>query len=96
MLHLSVFFFFAGLVVFLRKFDHTISKLVLSWVSLCTVLYGCATVAPIFRQDSPYSTPFTPLTRYVFVVVLMAFVVIDVCFCFLVLCCLVTVDQAVF
>ena len=87
MLHLSVFFFFAGLVVFLWKFDHTISQLVLSWVSLCTVLYGCATFVPIFRQDSPYSTPLTPLARYIFVAVSMVFVVIYIWFCFLALCC---------
>ena len=87
MLHLSVFCFFAGLVMFLWKFDPTISELVLSLVSLFTVLYGCATVVPIFHQDSPYSTPFTPLARYIFVVVLMVFVVIYIGFRFLVLFC---------
>ena len=87
MLHLSFFFFFAGLVVFLWKFDHTMSILVLSWVSLCTVLYGCATFVPIFRQDSPYSTPLSQLARYILVVVLMAFVIIYIGLRFLVLCC---------
>ena len=27
------------------------------WVSVCTILYGCVTVMPIFRHDSPYHTP---------------------------------------
>ena len=29
----------------------------LSWVGVCTALYGCITVIPIFRHDSPYHTP---------------------------------------
>ena len=57
LLHLSLFLFFAGLVVFLCNVDLTIFKLVLSWVGLCAVLYGCITCMPIFRHDSPYYTP---------------------------------------
>ncbi len=61
LLHVSLFLFFAGLVVFLCNIDLTIFKLVLSWVSVCTALYGCITVLPIFRHDSPYYTPLTSL-----------------------------------
>jgi hypothetical protein len=61
MLHLSVFLFFAGLVVFLWSFDHTISKVVISWVILCVALYGYITFIPTFRHDSPYHTPLSPL-----------------------------------
>ncbi|KAN0140429.1 hypothetical protein V8E53_001638 [Lactarius tabidus] len=57
MLHLSLFLFFAGLAVFLWNVHLTIFKLVLSWVGLCTALYGCITIIPVFRQDSPYYTP---------------------------------------
>ena len=57
LLHLSLFLFFAGLVVFLCNVDLTIFKLVLSWVGLCTAFYGCITCMPIFRHDSPYYTP---------------------------------------
>ncbi len=57
LLHISLFLFFAGLVVFLRSVDLTIFKLVLSWVGVCTALYGCFTFMPIFRRDSPYYTP---------------------------------------
>ncbi len=56
LLHISLFLFFAGLVVFLCNVDITIFKLVLSWVSVCTALYGCITFMPIFRHDSPYYT----------------------------------------
>ena len=57
LLHISLFLFFAGLVVFLCSVHLTIFKLVLSWVGLCTALYGCITCMPIFRHDSPYYTP---------------------------------------
>ena len=57
LLHISLFLFFAGLVVFLCSVHLTIFKVVLSWVGLCTALYGCITFMPIFRHDSPYYTP---------------------------------------
>jgi hypothetical protein len=57
LLHISLFLFFAGLVVFLCNVHLTIFKLVLSWVGVCTALYGCITCMPIFRHDSPYYTP---------------------------------------
>ena len=57
LLHISLFLFFAGLVVFLCNVNLTIFKLVLSWVGLCGALYGCMTCMPIIRHDSPYYTP---------------------------------------
>jgi hypothetical protein len=57
LLHISLFLFFAGLVVFLFNVNLTIFKLVLSWAGLCTALYGCITCMPIIRHDSPYYTP---------------------------------------
>ena len=57
MLHLSLFLFFAGLAVFLWHVNLTIFKLVLSWIGLCTALYGCITFIPVFCHDSPYHTP---------------------------------------
>ena len=57
MLHLSLFLFFAGLAVFLWNVNLTIFELVLSWIGLCTALYGCITFIPIFCHDSPYHTP---------------------------------------
>ena len=57
LLHISLFLFFAGLVVFLCNVNMTVFKLVLSWVGACTALYGCITLMPIFRHDSPYHTP---------------------------------------
>ena len=57
LLHISLFLFFAGLVVFLWNVNLTIFKLVLSWVGVCTALYGCMTFMPLVRRDSPYHTP---------------------------------------
>ncbi len=66
LLHISLFLFFAGLAVFLRSVDLTIFKLVLSWVGVCTALYGCITIMPIFRHDSPYYTPLSFWRRCIF------------------------------
>ena len=61
LLHISLFLFFTGLVVFLSNVNLTIFKLVLSWVGVCVALYGCVTVMPIFRHDSPYYTSLSSL-----------------------------------
>ncbi|KAH9057279.1 hypothetical protein EDB87DRAFT_1793416, partial [Lactarius vividus] len=52
LLHISLFLFFAGISVFLWNINLTISNLVLSWIGVCTALYGCITFIPIFRHDS--------------------------------------------
>jgi hypothetical protein len=68
MIHVSVFLFFAGLVVFLLNVNLTIFKVVLSWISVCAALYGCITLIPLFRRDSPY---YTPLTLFAWLVLLV-------------------------
>ncbi len=76
LLHISLFLFFAGLVVFLCNVNITMFKLVLSWVSVCTALYGCITFMPIFRHDSPY---YTSLSSSVwFIVIGIAYIVAQV------------------
>ena len=57
MLHLALFLFFAGLTVFLWNVNLAIFKLVLSWICLCTAVYGCITFIPVLRHDTPYYTP---------------------------------------
>ncbi|KAH8979559.1 hypothetical protein EDB86DRAFT_2859611 [Lactarius hatsudake] len=57
LLHISLFLFFAGISVFLWNVSLTIFNSVVSWIGICTALYGCITFAPIFRHDSPYHTP---------------------------------------
>ncbi|KAF8260513.1 hypothetical protein EI94DRAFT_900289 [Lactarius quietus] len=87
LLHLSLFLFFAGLVVFLWNVDLTIYKMVLSWIGVFSALYGCATVIPLFRGDSPYYTPLTPLARVIALVALSAYIVLRALFMILVNCC---------
>ena len=72
LVYVSLFLFFAGLAVFLWNVNLTVFKSVLSWISVCTVLYGCITLVPIFRPDSPYYTPLTPLARPVIAAILFA------------------------
>ena len=47
--------------MFLSNVNITIFELVLSWVGACTALYGCITLMPIFRHDSPYYTSLSSL-----------------------------------
>jgi len=57
LLHLSLALFFSGLLIFLFNMDHTVFSVVAWWAALSTVVYGCITVMPIFRHDSPYYAP---------------------------------------
>ncbi|KAH9965673.1 hypothetical protein BGW80DRAFT_1447786 [Lactifluus volemus] len=57
LLHLSLFLFFSGLIVFLFNIDHTVFSWVASWVGLAGSVYGFITVMPIFWHDSPYYAP---------------------------------------
>jgi hypothetical protein len=87
LLHASLVLFFAGLVVFLWNVNLTIFKIVLSWVGVCTALYGCITLIPIFRHDSPYRTPLTPLARPVITAITLVFWVLYICFIWPFVCC---------
>jgi Family of unknown function (DUF6535) len=59
LLHVSLFLFFSGLLVFLFNINHTTFSIVAWWVGLCGGIYGCITLLPIFRHDSPYYAPLT-------------------------------------
>ena len=83
LLHLSVFLFFAGLVVYLWHINLTTFKLATAWVAMCTALYGCVTVIPLFHHDSPYHTPLTPLVRSSVPVILNVVAVLHVGSCYL-------------
>jgi Family of unknown function (DUF6535) len=57
LLHLSLFLFLIGLVIFLFNIHHTVFSIVVWWVGLAAGGYMCITVMPIFRHDSPYFAP---------------------------------------
>jgi hypothetical protein len=63
MVHLSVFIFLAGLLVYLFNIHHMVFKVVVCWVALLTTVYGFITFMPWFWHDSPY---YSPLSKTVF------------------------------
>ena len=64
LLHLSLFLFFAGLLVFLFNINHIVFSFVASWVGVCVTAYLGITFMPMFRHDSPYYTPLSSLFWY--------------------------------
>jgi hypothetical protein len=64
LLHLSLFLFFAGLVVYLFNINHTVFTVVAWWVGLCTTTYLGVTLMPLFRYDSPYYAPLSSSAWY--------------------------------
>ena len=61
LLHLSLFFFFSGLIIFLFNINHTVFSVVVWWVGLSAGVYACITLVPIFRHDSPYYAPLSSI-----------------------------------
>ena len=57
LLHASLFFFFAGLSVFLFNVHLTIFRAVTAWIGICVISYACLTFLPIIFKNSPYSGP---------------------------------------
>jgi len=60
LVHLSLFLFFSGLIIFLHNVNHNVSLPVISCVGILLLVYGCLTFMPIFLPESPYNTPLTP------------------------------------
>ena len=73
LIHIAVYLFFSGLAVLLWNVNLTIFTLVLSWISVCTALYGCITLIPMFRHNSPYYSPLTEFARPVIKALLYVF-----------------------
>ncbi len=61
LLHISVFFFFAGLLVFIYNIHHSLFFLILPPIVFCGIAYSVLTLIPIFRHSSPYQTPLSSL-----------------------------------
>ena len=64
LLHISVFLFFAGLVIFLFDINHTVASVILALVAVCGLSYIIFTVIPILFHDSPFQTPLTTAAWY--------------------------------
>ena len=57
MLHLSLFLFFIGLLVYLFNINHTAFNVTAWWIGISAAVYMGITIMPIFRHDSPYYAP---------------------------------------
>jgi Family of unknown function (DUF6535) len=66
LLHVSLFLFFSGLLVFLFNINHTVFSFVAWWVGVSGGMYGCITLIPIFRHDSPYYAPLSLTAWFVY------------------------------
>jgi hypothetical protein len=59
LLHISVFLFLVGFVVYLSTFNHFVAKMVGACAGASALLYLYVSFAPIISPDSPYYTPLT-------------------------------------
>ena len=59
LLLLSVFLFFAGLVVFAFRGNHIVAYFTLAIVALSALSYIALTLMPLIFHDCPYQTPLT-------------------------------------
>jgi Family of unknown function (DUF6535) len=57
LLHLSLFLFFTGLLIYLFNINFTVAIAVVCCVGLFAVVYACVTLMPFLRHNSPYYTP---------------------------------------
>ena len=57
LVHISLFLFFGGLVIFLFNVDRGVFTCVVCWTGLFLTVYGLITLLPLFWQDSPYYSP---------------------------------------
>lgn len=61
LLHISVFFFLAGLLVYIYNIHHSLFFLILPPILLCGIAYSVLTLMPIVHHSSPYQTPLSSL-----------------------------------
>ena len=61
LIHLSLFLFFIGRLIYLFSVNYTVFCAVVWWIAVSAATYLLITVLPIFRLESPYYTPLTSL-----------------------------------
>jgi Family of unknown function (DUF6535) len=62
LIQLSLFLFFAGLLVYLFNINHTVFRAVAWWVAVSVAIYVLITLMPIFWLESPFYSPLSSLT----------------------------------
>jgi hypothetical protein len=66
-LHLSLFFFMAGFLIYFFNINHDTFYAVVWWVAIVTILYILYTVVPIFIPEELLFTPFSGLVFRVYI-----------------------------
>nr|GAT52744.1 predicted protein [Mycena chlorophos] len=61
LLHLSLLFFFGGLVAFLQPYSHLVAGVVAALLLIIVAAYLAMTLLPLFLFDCPYKTPLSNL-----------------------------------
>jgi hypothetical protein len=65
LLHIALFLFFCGLLVFLFNIDTTLAHIMLVFSILALFIYVLLTSLPVFFYDCPYKTPLTFVLSYI-------------------------------
>ncbi|KAJ6602528.1 hypothetical protein DFH09DRAFT_1125041 [Mycena vulgaris] len=77
LLHMSLLFFFGGLVAFLWPVNKTVAYVAAALLGTILLLYGFMTVLPLMQFDCPYKTPlsnvFWSIRRYLSLLILRRF-----------------------
>jgi hypothetical protein len=66
LLHLSLFLFFGGLAIFLFNVNREVFVYVIWWIGLFLMVYELITLLPIIRHDSPYHSPLSTPTWFLY------------------------------
>jgi hypothetical protein len=66
LLHVSLFLFFGGVVIFLFNVDQEVFIFVALWIVFFLMVYGLITLLPSIRHDSPYHTPLSIPARFLY------------------------------
>ena len=65
LIHLSLFLFFLGLIIFMRNINHSVYFSIISAIGLFSAVYVSFTCMPMFWPDSPYNTPLSLVVFFV-------------------------------
>jgi Family of unknown function (DUF6535) len=66
LIHISLFLFFAGLLIYLFNINHTPFFAVVWWIAAFAAAYLVITIMPLLQVDSPYYSPLSSLVFRVY------------------------------
>ncbi|KAI0253427.1 hypothetical protein BJV78DRAFT_1123163, partial [Lactifluus subvellereus] len=77
LIHISLFLFFAGLLIYLFNINYTVFCAVIWWVAVTGAAYLLITITPIFWRDVPYYSPLSSLAPLACFVILYPYLLLD-------------------